>query len=107
MILTILFQPIQPNILRFTTTKRLSKIEVTTDMSVEYLMNDKEWYALSLELDPIEDIRGEDVEPFREDWTNQIRIRKFKFDADGNTISMTHTPSVSQRLTKVQTLSIH
>jgi hypothetical protein len=76
--------------------QEIEKIDVTTDMSVEYLMHDDEWNALSLELDPIEDIRDRMLSLFQRIGPNQIRIRKFQFDADGNTIGMSHTP---QRIT--------
>ena len=78
--------------------EEIEEIEVTTDMSVEYLMNAKEWYALSLELDPIENIREKMLNLFERIGPNQIRVGKFKFDADGNTIAMAHTP---QRITKI------
>ena len=76
--------------------EEIEQVDVTTDMSVEYLMDDVEWNALSLELDPIEDIRDRMLNLFQRIGPNQIRIRKFQFDADGNTIGMSHTP---QRIT--------
>lgn len=78
--------------------EEIEQIEVTTDMSVEYLMDNKEWYQLCLELDPIEGIRERMLNLFERIGPNQIRVGKFKFDADGNTISMAHTP---QRITKI------
>jgi len=78
--------------------EEIEQVDVTTDMSVEYLMNDVEWNALSLELDPIEDIRDRMLTLFQRIGPNQIRIRKFQFDADGNTIGMSHTP---QRITNI------
>jgi len=77
--------------------EEIEEIEATTDMSVEYLMDDKEWYQLSLELDPIEDIRKRMLNLFERIGPNQIRVQKFKFDAAGNTIAMAHTP---QHITK-------
>lgn len=77
--------------------EEIEQIEVTTDMSVEFLMDDKEWYQLKYELDPIEDIRERMLNLFERIGPNQIRVGKFKFDADGNTIAMSHTP---QRITK-------
>lgn len=78
--------------------EEIEQIEATTDMSVEYLMDRQEWYQLSLELDPIEGIRERMLNLFERIGPNQIRIGKFKFDADGNTIAMSHTP---QRITKL------
>ncbi|AOO11525.1 hypothetical protein Np200711_044 [Cyanophage S-RIM44] len=78
--------------------EEIEQIEATTDMSVEYLMDRKEWYQLSLELDPIEGIRERMLNLFERIGPNQIRIGKFKFDADGNTIGMSHTP---HRITKL------
>lgn len=76
--------------------EEIEKIDVTTDMSVEYLMDDVEWSALSLELDPIEDIRDRVLNLFQRIGPNQVRVKSFQFDADGNTIGMSHTP---QRIT--------
>ena len=72
--------------------EEIEQIEVTTDMSVEFLMPEAEWYQFSLELDPIEDIRERVLNLFQRIGPNQVNIGKFKFDADGNTISMSHTP---------------
>jgi len=70
--------------------EEIEQIDVTTDLSLEYLMDDKEWYQLSLELDPIEDLRAKVLNLFERIGPNVIKIVKFKFDADGNTISMSH-----------------
>lgn len=78
--------------------EEIEQIEATTDMSLEYLMHKKEWYQLCLELDPIEGIREKILNLFERIGPNQVRIGKFKFDAEGNTISMSHTP---QRITNV------
>lgn len=72
--------------------EEIEEIEVTTDMSVEYLMNEKEWYQLSLELDPIEGIRDKMLNLFERIGPSHLRVEGFKFDADGNTIGMTHNP---------------
>ncbi len=62
--------------------EEIEKVKINTDMSVEFLMTDKEWYQLKYELDPIEDIRERMLNLFERIGPNQIRIGKFKLDAE-------------------------